>query len=94
MHHGSPLLSPTSTSIAGLSSIAERKAKIGGAVAGDDFDEMELAALAEEGEEEGEGSQSEMEERDQELQRDLDGERMVKSGYLWKKQERLKVSYV
>ncbi|WVW84433.1 hypothetical protein I302_106467 [Kwoniella bestiolae CBS 10118] len=85
----SPILTPATTSVGGLSAIAERK--FGGEI----IDEAELEDVEEENEEnegEGEGeSGSEIEgEEEQGLQKGMEGERVVKSGYLWKKQERRK----
>lgn len=75
-----------------LSAIAERKSPGGGA-------SEELEDYAEEGVDEdgdGEGSGSEEEgvnvKVGKELQRGMEGERMLKSGYLFKKQEKRKVS--
>ncbi|WWC88873.1 uncharacterized protein L201_003788 [Kwoniella dendrophila CBS 6074] len=86
----SPLLTPTATSVGGLSAIAERK------FGNDIIDEMELEDVEEEEEEEGpendndnEGNESASEVEDGGLE-GLEGERVVKSGYLWKKQERRK----
>ena len=61
-------------------------------MAGAEFgEELELEDVEEEsGEEEGEGSGSEVE-LGGDLERGMEGERMVKSGYLAKKQERRKV---
>ena len=71
----------------GLSAIAERKKG-----AGEDFEEeLVLEDVEEEGGEEEEGSGSDVE-GGGELERGMEGERMVKSGYLAKKQERRKVS--
>jgi hypothetical protein len=74
-----------------LSAIAERKSPGGGT--------EELEDYAEEGVDEdgdGEGSGSEEEgvnvKVGKELQRGMEGERMLKSGYLFKKQEKRKVS--
>lgn len=54
---------------------------------------MELEDVEEGDEEEGEGSGSDVGEKEGDLQRGMEGERVVKSGYLYKKQERRKVSY-
>jgi len=70
----SPILTPATPSVGGLSAIAERKTGTG-----EEFgEELELEDVEEEGGEEEEGS-------------GMEGERMVKSGYLSKKQERRKV---
>ncbi|KAK6908403.1 hypothetical protein I203_102404 [Kwoniella mangroviensis CBS 8507] len=83
----SPILTPATTSVGGLSAIAERK--FGGEI----IDEAELEDVEEENENENENeeveSASEAEE-EQGLQKGMEGERVVKSGYLWKKQERRK----
>nr|ODN86867.1 PH domain-containing protein [Cryptococcus depauperatus CBS 7841] len=85
-HPTSPLLTPATTSVGGLSAIAERK--FGG---DEEIDTMiELEDVEEEGEEANGESASEAEEGQDELQRDMEGERVVMSGYLWKKQERRK----
>ncbi|WRT67589.1 uncharacterized protein IL334_004561 [Kwoniella shivajii] len=87
----SPILTPATTSVGGLSAIAERN-KFGGEV----IDEMELEDVEEEAEGEGEGegdgdqSGSEADEGLEGLERGMEGERVIKSGYLWKKQERRK----
>ena len=89
----SPVLTPATPSVGGLSAIAERKKG-----AGEEFgEELELedveeegVVYEEEGEGEGEGSGSDVE-GGGELERGMEGERMVKSGYLAKKQERRKV---
>ncbi|WVQ96761.1 hypothetical protein IAU59_003868 [Kwoniella sp. CBS 9459] len=93
----SPILTPATTSVGGLSAIAERKLGMGMGMGGDMLDEMELEDVEEEaeGEAENEGeaegeSGSEDEEGLQGLERGMEGERVVKSGYLYKKQERRK----
>ncbi|WWC62298.1 uncharacterized protein I303_104894 [Kwoniella dejecticola CBS 10117] len=86
----SPILTPATTSVGGLSAIAERK--FGNEI----LDEMELEDVEEENEDEGDGdgdgaeSASEAEEGLDGLNKGMEGERVVKSGYLWKKQERRK----
>jgi hypothetical protein len=55
------------------------------------MDEMELEDVEEEGEDEGEESE-EVEKEGGDLQRGMEGERVLKGGYLLKKQERRKVS--
>ncbi|WWC70526.1 uncharacterized protein I206_104477 [Kwoniella pini CBS 10737] len=86
----SPILTPATTSVGGLSAIAERK--FGNEV----LDEMELEDVEEENEDEGDAegdgaeSASEAEEGLDGLNKGMEGERVVKSGYLWKKQERRK----
>ena len=90
-HPTSPILTPATPSVGGLSAIAERKTG-----AGEEFgDELELEDVEEEGAggEEEEGSGSEVE-GGAELERGMEGERMVKSGYLAKKQERRKVKVI
>ena len=85
----SPVLTPATPSVGGLSAIAERKGS--GTGSGGEFDEeMELEDV-EEGDEEASGSEDDVAEGEGELQRGMEGERMVKSGYLYKKQERRKV---
>ncbi|KAK8858411.1 hypothetical protein IAR55_002638 [Kwoniella newhampshirensis] len=86
----SPIISPTTNSV-GLSAIAERRAAMGMGV-GEDLDEMmELEDVEEEAEgESGSEDENEMENMEGELQRGMEGERVVKSGYLYKKQERRK----
>ena len=80
----SPILTPATTSVGGLSAIAERKGK-----GWEEFEEeMELEDVEEGGEEENSASE---EERPGELERGMEGERVVKSGFLYKKQERRKV---
>jgi hypothetical protein len=77
-----------------LSAIAERKSS-GGPGSGEDVDDDAEEEV--EGDEEGEGSGSEDEVRGEggkELQRGMEGERVIKSGYLYKKQERRKVSSI
>ena len=68
-------------------------------VLSDEMDTTELEDVEEEGAEDGDGDgDGEGEESDDaevqggELQRGMEGERMVKSGFLYKKQERRKVS--
>ncbi|WVQ65999.1 uncharacterized protein L199_004177 [Kwoniella botswanensis] len=81
----SPILTPATTSVGGLSAIAERK--FGGEI----IDEAELEDVEEENENENEEVESASEaEEEQGLQKGMEGERVVKSGYLWKKQERRK----
>ncbi|WVQ80495.1 hypothetical protein IAT38_002600 [Cryptococcus sp. DSM 104549] len=99
-HPGSPLLTPAGTSVGGLSAIAERQfgsaGGPGGSAGGVGDEEIEGMGMVDledvEEEEEGEGeSGSEVEaEGAGELERGMEGERVVKSGYLWKKQERRK----
>ncbi|ORX40273.1 hypothetical protein BD324DRAFT_617135 [Kockovaella imperatae] len=100
----SPLMTPAPSS--GLSSIAERERKsraasgsgVGGigsaGFSGEEMDTTELEDVEEEegGDEEGEGEESDGvdEAKGGELQRGMEGERMVKSGFLYKKQERRK----
>ncbi|WVQ91646.1 hypothetical protein IAS59_005449 [Cryptococcus gattii] len=85
-HPISPLLTPATTSVGGLSAIAENK------FGGDEeiVSMMELEDVEEEGEEtvEGAESASEDEEAQDELQRGMEGQRVVMSGYLYKKQEK------
>jgi hypothetical protein len=82
----SPILTPATPSVGGLSAIAERKTGTG-----EEFgEELELEDVEEEGGEEEEGSGSDVE-GGGELESGMEGERMVKSGYLSKKQERRKV---
>lgn len=89
-HPTSPLLTPATTSVGGLSAIAENK------FGGDEeiVSMMELEDVEEEGEEavEGAESASEDEEAHDELQRGMEGQRVVMSGYLYKKQEKRRVS--
>ncbi|WWD18299.1 hypothetical protein CI109_102749 [Kwoniella shandongensis] len=88
----SPIISPATTSV-GLSAIAERRAAMGtGMGPGEELDElMELEDVEEEAEGEGEsGSEDEMENMEGQLERGVEGERVIKSGYLYKKQERRK----
>lgn len=95
--HGVPQ-SPGQATTPSLSAIAERK---GSAIPSmlENFveeegeeDELEL------GEDPAEGSASDEDLQGQaaqgDLQRGMEGERMVKSGYLWKKQERRKVCWL
>lgn len=86
-HPASPLMNSATGSV-GLSAIAERKSRDEGML---DVDEMELEDVEEEGEDEGEESE-EVEKEGGDLQRGMEGERVLKSGYLFKKQERRKVS--
>lgn len=89
-HPTSPLLTPATTSAGGLSAIAENK------FGGDEeiVSMMELEDVEEEEEEavEGAESASEDEEAQDELQRGMEGQRVVMSGYLYKKQEKRRVS--
>ncbi|RXK38554.1 hypothetical protein M231_04186 [Tremella mesenterica] len=87
-HPTSPILTPATGSVGGLSAIAERKGSHAGSAGGFD-DEMELEDV-EEGDEEASGSDEEGQEGQGELKRGLEGERVVKSGFLYKKQERRK----
>jgi hypothetical protein len=92
-HPLSPLMTPGSSSIGsigGLAAIAEKK-RIAALGVGDDVELDELEDV-EEGDEEGSASDAEGGARNVELERDMEGERMVRSGYLWKKQEKRKVS--
>ena len=85
-HPVSPILTPATPSVGGLSAIAETKKG-----ANEDFEEeLVLEDVEEEGGEEEEGSGSDVE-GGGELERGMEGERMVRSGYLAKKQERRKV---
>ncbi|OXG28298.1 PH domain-containing protein [Cryptococcus neoformans Ze90-1] len=84
-HPTSPLLTPATTSAGGLSAIAENK------FGGDEeiVSMMELEDVEEEEEAvEGAESASEDEEAQDELQRGMEGQRVVMSGYLYKKQEK------
>ncbi|ODO01389.1 hypothetical protein I350_06208 [Cryptococcus amylolentus CBS 6273] len=83
VHPTSPLLTPATTSVGGLSAIAERK--FGG---DEEIDPMMDLEDVEEEEEEGAESGSEDGEGQAELERRMEGERVIKSGYLWKKQEK------
>ncbi|TYJ52339.1 hypothetical protein B9479_007068 [Cryptococcus floricola] len=83
VHPTSPLLTPATTSVGGLSAIAERK--FGG---DEEIDSMMDLEDVEEEEEEGAESGSEDGEGQAELERRMEGERVIKSGYLWKKQEK------
>lgn len=74
-------------SAGGLSAIVERKSRDEGMM---EMDEMELEDVEEEGEDEGEESE-EVEKEGGDLQRGMEGERVLKGGYLMKKQERRKV---
>lgn len=91
----SPLLAQSVTSPTGghsLSAIAERQAK-GNALSGGELIDEELEDVEEEGDGDGdEGEESEdVEVEGGDLQRGMEGERVLKSGYLFKKQERRKV---
>jgi hypothetical protein len=93
-HPASPLLTPGPGSIGTLSAIAERERegveRRGTAETVDELDEVELEDVEEE--EDGEGDESEeVEKEGGDLQRGMEGERVLKSGYLMKKQERRKV---
>lgn len=79
----------------GLSAIAERK---GSAIPSvlenfeEEGEEEEVEMEMEEDPAEGSGSEDELQGQAQgDLARGMEGERVVKSGYLWKKQERRKV---
>jgi len=93
-HPASPMMSPGTPSVGGLSSIAERKFRGSSMGVGELLDEeVEL-----EDDDEGEGTDEDFGEGEQgvgastgELARGMEGERVVKSGFLWKKQERRKV---
>ena len=88
--------SPNQVSTPGLSSFVERK---GSAIPstlekfeeeGEEEEEEELEL--EEDQAEGSGSEDDLGQGQGDLARGMEGERVVKSGYLWKKQERRKVS--
>ncbi|WVQ72917.1 hypothetical protein IAR50_002479 [Cryptococcus sp. DSM 104548] len=82
VHPTSPLLTPATTSVGGLSAIAERK------FGDEEIDSMMDLEDVEEEEEEGAESGSEDGEGQAELERRMEGERVIRSGYLWKKQEK------
>jgi hypothetical protein len=72
-----------------MSSMTQRKASAITEIEEENEDEAEYA------ENDGEGSGSDEEDNTQaqgDLARGMEGERVLKSGYLWKKQERRKVS--
>lgn len=84
--------SPIQASTPGLSAIAERKGSTIPSVL-ENFEEEGEEEEVEEDPAEGSGSDDDLQGQAQgDLARGMEGERMVKSGYLWKKQERRKVS--
>ena len=90
----SPLLSSGPGSLGTLSALAEReRLGLSNVEAVNELDEMELEDVEEEGEaDDAEGDESEeVEKEGGDMQRGMEGERVLKSGYLLKKQERRKV---
>ena len=87
----SPLLTPSIPG-SGLSAIAERQLRPGALGSDEDIDLEEEGEGGEMGEAEGESGSDVEDGAGQELQRGMEGERVVRSGYLLKKQERRGVS--